>query len=80
MLATVIISIVLIVMVAAIIRKLYRDKKQGVSSCGGGCSGCPHASACHKETSVYYICHSVGCVDKSRQNQHRFCREFIFFV
>ncbi len=52
MLATVIISIVLIVMVAAIIRKLYRDKKQGVSSCGGGCSGCPHASACHKETSV----------------------------
>lgn len=46
MLATIMISAILIVMVALIIRKLYQDKKHGTSSCGS-CSGCPHAGTCH---------------------------------
>ncbi|MCI8632959.1 MAG: FeoB-associated Cys-rich membrane protein [Lachnospiraceae bacterium] len=46
MLATVMISILLIVLVILIIRKLCRDKRSGTASCGCGCSGCPHAGAC----------------------------------
>ncbi len=47
-LSTIIISLVLILIVAAIIRKLVRDKKKGKSSCGCNCAHCAMAESCHK--------------------------------
>ena len=46
--ATVIISLVLLAIVAGIITKMVKDKKAGKSSCGCGCSNCPMSSDCHK--------------------------------
>lgn len=47
-LATIVISIVLIAVVALIIRGMIRDKKAGklCSGCSGGC-GCCGGSGCH---------------------------------
>lgn len=44
-LATILVSLVLVGIVAAVIVKMRKDKKAGVSSCGGNCQNCP--SACH---------------------------------
>ena len=39
---TIIVLLVLVIIVAAIVRKLYSDKKKGIHSCGGHCGGgCP---------------------------------------
>ena len=46
-LATVLICVVLILIVAAIIRKLGKDKKKGNSSCGAGCAHCAMHGQCH---------------------------------
>ena len=40
MFATVILSLVIVAIVALIIRKMVRDKRAGVSSCGGKCGDC----------------------------------------
>lgn len=37
---------VLAVGVLGIIAYLIKEKRQGKSGCGCGCSGCPHANAC----------------------------------
>ena len=37
---TILITLLLIVIVAVIIVKLLKDKKKGVSSCGGNCAHC----------------------------------------
>ena len=47
-LATVLICAVLLI-VAAIIRKLGKDKKKGNSPCGCGCAHCAMADACHSK-------------------------------
>ena len=39
-LGTILISLVLILIVTAIIIKLIRDRKNGISSCGGNCAHC----------------------------------------
>ncbi len=42
--------IVLLLVVAVCIFaavRMYADKKQGKSSCGGACGGCPNAGLCH---------------------------------
>ncbi len=44
---TIIVSAVLIAIVALVITVMVRDKKKGKSPCGGKCSGCPSANACH---------------------------------
>ena len=44
---TAIVIIVLVLVVGLIIWKMCRDKKQGISSCGCGCSACPNAEFCH---------------------------------
>ncbi len=49
MIATVIISILLAGIVGLVIFKLIRDKKQGKSSCGCGCSNCPHSGVCRPQ-------------------------------
>ena len=47
--ATVIICAELVIIVAAIIIGMVRDKKKGKSSCGCGCSSCPMSGSCHTE-------------------------------
>ncbi len=48
-LATILISLVLITVCALIILKIRRDKKQGKTSCGCGCSGCAMKDMCHAQ-------------------------------
>lgn len=47
-LGTIAISILLLGIVAGIIFKLVKNKKQGKSSCGCGCSNCAMSDVCHK--------------------------------
>lgn len=47
--ATIIISAVLIIMVAAVIASMVRGKRKGRSSCGCGCAGCAMNGACHSK-------------------------------
>lgn len=42
-----IVALVLLLIVALIVRKLWNDKKRGKSSCGNQCGCCPNASLCH---------------------------------
>ena len=46
-LGTVLIVLVLLAVVIGIIVKLRKDKKKGVSSCGGNCAHCKMHGACH---------------------------------
>ncbi len=46
-LATILICLALIAIVAAIITGMVRDKKKGKSSCGCGCENCAMSAACH---------------------------------
>ena len=46
--ATIIICRVLLLIVAAILYSMARDRKKGKASCGGGCQGCPMSGSCHK--------------------------------
>lgn len=50
-LATILICIVLIAVVAAIIVHMVKERKHGSrnSSCGCGCSGCSMSGACHQK-------------------------------
>ena len=45
---TIIISIILFAIIAAIAVKTVKDKKTGKSSCGCGCSSCAMSEACGK--------------------------------
>lgn len=47
--ATIIISLVLILIITSIIYKIIKDKKQGKSSCGCNCANCAMAGSCHKK-------------------------------
>ncbi|NLK68217.1 MAG: FeoB-associated Cys-rich membrane protein [Clostridiaceae bacterium] len=48
-LATIIISVILLTVVALIVLNMIKKKKSGKSiSCGCACDGCPSASLCHK--------------------------------
>jgi len=47
-LATIIISAVLVAVAVLIIVKTIKNKKNGKTSCGCGCSGCPSSEFCHK--------------------------------
>lgn len=42
-----IVAFVLIVVVALIVLKLWKDKKRGKSSCGSNCGCCPNSQLCH---------------------------------
>lgn len=48
-LATIIVSLILTAALILVVRKLYKDKKAGKSSCGCNCSGCPNSSVCHSK-------------------------------
>ena len=45
--ATIVVGTVLVAMVLLIIFQMKKDKKQGKSSCGCKCGGCPNAQLCH---------------------------------
>ncbi len=44
---TIIVLLILLAVVAAIIAGQVKAKKQGRSSCGCGCKGCPNSGMCH---------------------------------
>ena len=46
-LPTVFVAAVVAVLVVLVVVKLIRDRKEGKSSCGGCCLGCPSAGLCH---------------------------------
>ena len=48
--ATIIISAVLVLVVAAILVSMVRGKRKGKSSCGCGCAGCAMNGACHRQS------------------------------
>ena len=41
-----IVSLILVAVAAAVIFKLIKDKKNGISSCGGNCAHCGMCSSC----------------------------------
>lgn len=45
--STIIICAVLVAVVATIVVRLIKNKKQGKSSCGCGCSSCAMKNSCH---------------------------------
>ena len=47
---TIIVSLVLAGIVAAVIARMHKDRKKGKSSCGCNCGCCPMASSCHKQS------------------------------
>lgn len=47
--ATILISLALVVIVIGIIVVMRRDKKKGKSTCGGNCGHCPMGGSCHKQ-------------------------------
>ncbi|MBR0087686.1 MAG: FeoB-associated Cys-rich membrane protein [Lachnospiraceae bacterium] len=47
--ANIIIVLILLLVVAGIILVMIRDKKKGVSSCGGNCGHCPMSGSCHNK-------------------------------
>ncbi len=44
---TIVITLVLLGIVAAIVVSLVKDKRRGKSSCGGNCGHCPMGGSCH---------------------------------
>ena len=43
-----VVSLILIAIVTAVIFKLIKDKKNGISSCGGNCKSCGMCSSCNR--------------------------------
>ena len=50
-LATIIISVILAMAVAAVIVSMVRGRKKGKSSCGCSCTGCPAGGLCARDGS-----------------------------
>ena len=50
--ATILVILALILLAAAAVTILWRDKKQGKSSCGGNCDCCASCGACHSGTAA----------------------------
>ncbi len=50
-LATIIIGVVLMMVIATVIVSMVRSKRKGKSSCGCGCAGCAMNGACHSTAS-----------------------------
>lgn len=44
-----IVVIVLLLVVALVVYWLWKDKKNGKSSCGSSCGCCPNAQLCHAQ-------------------------------
>ena len=46
-LVTVLTIAVLALAVFLAVRKIVKDKKEGIGACGQKCANCPHAAHCH---------------------------------
>ena len=44
---TIVVLAFLIIVVAFIIRRMIKDRRAGISSCGNNCSHCAMAGSCH---------------------------------
>ncbi len=44
--STIMVSLILVGLVSLVIRKMVKDKKKGVTSCGTSCNGCAMAGSC----------------------------------
>ncbi|MDD4076136.1 MAG: FeoB-associated Cys-rich membrane protein [Eubacteriales bacterium] len=44
---TILISLFLLAVVITVIAVMRKDKKKGVSACGGNCGHCPMRGSCH---------------------------------
>jgi hypothetical protein len=44
--STIVISLILVGLVSLVIRKMLRDKRKGITSCGTSCNGCAMAGSC----------------------------------
>lgn len=51
--ATIIISAVLALVTVAVIAGMVRSKREGKSSCGCGCAGCPAGSSCGMDSACH---------------------------
>lgn len=49
--STILVSLVLIGLVTLVIRKIVKDKKKGITSCGTSCNGCAMAGSCCEKPS-----------------------------
>jgi len=49
--STILVTLVLLGLVSLVIRKMVRDKKKGVTSCGTSCNGCAMAGSCCRKPS-----------------------------
>ena len=49
--STILVSVALLFLVSLVIRKMVRDKKRGITSCGTSCSGCAMADSCCRKPS-----------------------------
>ncbi len=47
---TILVGTAVVVAVAGVILKMYKDKKRGKTSCGCGCSNCQSACGCSHKT------------------------------
>ena len=48
-LGTIIVLLVVAAVVVGVAVKIFKDKKQGKSSCGCSCGNCPMSGKCHGE-------------------------------
>ncbi len=48
-LATILITLVLVAVVAVIVIELWRNHRKGKSTCGCNCAHCAMAGSCHKK-------------------------------
>ena len=51
-LGNIVVSLVLIAIVVSVIFKLIKDKKNGISSCGGNCKSCGMCSSCNRPDKI----------------------------
>ncbi len=49
-LGTILITLLLTAIVVIIVVKLCKDKKKGVSNCGGNCAHCAMSGQCHRKS------------------------------
>lgn len=58
--ATIIVAAIIAVLVFAAVRKIRKDRKAGIHSCGGNCSGCAMGQMCAGESALDKGCRTTG--------------------
>ena len=58
--ATIIVAAIIVVLAIAAVRKIRKDRKAGIHSCGGNCSGCAMGQMCAGESTPDKGCRTTG--------------------